>query len=90
MKKSIMFMILLITLNGCSSKYMPAVVTEYVTLKDDVPDELLTAERAPDASMLDGVEVCKGTEQLKAYGTALLQTNYTNTQKIKALRELLR
>ena len=90
MKRLIMFAILLTMLTGCSSKYMPSVVTEYVTLKDDVPDELLTPQKAPDASMLGGVEVCKGTEQLKAYGTALLQTNYTNIQKIKALRELLR
>jgi len=77
-------------LSGCSGKNLPSVVTEYITLKPDVPSELLDAEKAPDASMLQDVEICKGTEQLKLYGTALLQTNYTNTQKLNALKELLK
>jgi len=90
MKKLIALMILSILLSGCSSKYLPSVVTEYTTLKPEVPSELLTVERAPNPSMLDGVEICKGENQLRAYGTALLQAHYTDGQKIKALRELLK
>jgi len=93
MKRLIILMISLTMLTGCVSSFdevTPSVVTEFFTVKPDVPAELLEAQKAPNANTLKNVKICEGEKELRAYGTELLQANYTNTQKIRALEELLK
>jgi hypothetical protein len=83
-------MTILFMLSGCTNKYLPSVVTEYLPkMKPDIPSELLTPEPAPSADVLKGVEVTKGKEKLISYGMGLLHANYVNSEKINALKELL-
>jgi len=83
-------MSLLITLNGCTGKYLPTVVTEYLpSVKQEIPAELLEAEPAPSADVLKNVEISKGKKELISYGMKLLYANYINTQKLEAIKELL-
>jgi len=91
MKKLIMLLILSIMLTACSSKsYLPSVVTDFSFIGPDVPSELLETEKAPDANTLKNVKISQGEKELKAYGTALVQSHYTCNQKLIALEELLK
>lgn len=90
MKKLLILTSLLIILNGCTSRYLPTVVTEYLpSVKQEIPAELLEAEPVPSADVLKNVEISKGKEELITYGMALLHANYINTQKLEAIKELL-
>ena len=90
MKKLIILMTILFTLNGCSNKYLPSVVTEYLPkIKQDIPNELLVPEPVPSADVLKGVEVTKGKDKLISYGMELLHVNYINSEKLKAISELV-
>lgn len=89
MKRLIILVILSIMLTACSNK-SPSVVTDFILIKPDVPYEFLEAEKAPNPIVLKNVRVCEGEKELREYGIALLQTNYSNTQKIQALQELLK
>jgi hypothetical protein len=79
-------------LTGCGNLFNPnpKVVTHFKIVKTDIPDELLTPATPPDASVLVGVKVCKGADALTTYGKALVLCNYKNTQKLYAIKELIR
>jgi len=95
-KKSIILMILLTLLTGCSSNLVgalfpkPKVVTEFSVQKVDIPDELLTPATPPNPTLLKDVKICKGSKELTKYGKDLIFCNYQNTQKLRAISELLK
>ena len=94
--KLVVLTIISTLLIGCSCKTKeakvnpPTVVTEYAFIEPDIPAELLEVVPAPDPAPLKDVKVCKGEKALREYGLKLLNANFTNSQKIKALEKLLK
>jgi len=81
--------ILLIVLTGCSTKVPAPIITKYRLVNNDIPQELLRCEKAPNPNILRGVSFLKGAKKAKTYTKDLVLTNYKNCQKIKAIKKLV-
>ena len=97
MKRLIVLITSLILLTGCDSSQLinslypkPRVVTQFSVQKVDIPKILLTPATPPDALLLKDVKICKGAKELTKYGKDLLYCNYLNTEKLRAVKELLK
>jgi len=87
----IVLMIILILLNGCSSRTNeainpPLVKTKFVSKK--IPITLLEPVKAPDPEMLKNVRVCRDKLKAKLYVKKLLLAWYQNKKKLESIQRL--